>query len=323
MKKNSIKSLSIQPLLFEAVFYDNLEQAKYAITNGADVNALVGDAFTVQQRQSYLFIASYKGNEAMVKLLLQHGAHIDHTTSDGSTALLVACQQGHLSIVKELVIRKAKINFSDNDGETPLFVAAGFGNEEIMSLLLDNGALINNPNLNERGATPLFIACQRGHLKAVELLLSRGAAIDQARKSDGLSPLQIAVLCGHTAIVKLLIKSQASLSHKNSDGLTASQLAQANGLKAMQVLLTPATVIPQKNETTTTSTTSTAAPAATSIVTTSVSPATSYYTDVVSSNSPSNLLWTNPATITSQGATQPKENDDEQAEKNSKNQLQQ
>lgn len=58
-------------------------------------------------------------------------------------------------------------------GSPPLFFACASGNTAFASLLLDRGADANHGKTN--GETPLFPACFGGHTECVELLLSRGA----------------------------------------------------------------------------------------------------------------------------------------------------
>uniref|UniRef100_A0A0G4HXC6 Uncharacterized protein n=1 Tax=Chromera velia CCMP2878 TaxID=1169474 RepID=A0A0G4HXC6_9ALVE len=56
---------------------------------------------------------------------------------------------------------------------------------------------------NRRGETPLFLAAERNHVRMAQLLLEKGADV-QARRSDGIAPLEIAVKEDHVEMVKLL-----------------------------------------------------------------------------------------------------------------------
>jgi ankyrin repeat protein len=57
--------------------------------------------------------------------------------------------------------------------ETPLYLAALEGQDKAVSLLLDNGALVNTTDSFMN--TPLHAAAMRGHVGVAALLLERGA----------------------------------------------------------------------------------------------------------------------------------------------------
>ncbi len=196
-----------QDLLFNAVFYGFVDKARLAIREGADVNVICGDYFTLIHRHTLLYIACYKGNSAIVQLLLDHKANVNQPIDDGSTPLFVACQRNHESIVQLLLNNGALVNVYDKDGESPLFVASGVGAIKVIDILLTNGANVNMRNNNARGATSLFIACQTGKAETVEFLLAKGADIHQLR-NDGVSVQKIAAAFNHTHIVELLKKEE-------------------------------------------------------------------------------------------------------------------
>ena len=207
---------ALQMQLFTAVYYGLLEDAKLAIREGADVNRICGDNFTLKHSHTLLYIACYQAYSALVSLLLENKADVNQPIDDGSTPLIVACQRNTVNVVKLLLDYRALVNIFDNDGETPIFAAAGVGAIDIVSLLIDKGVGVNSKNNNARGATPLFIACQQGHARMVKLLLTKGADIDQTR-NDGISPLQIATIQGHLAVVELLNNWRKTIVKASAD----------------------------------------------------------------------------------------------------------
>jgi ankyrin repeat protein len=149
--------------LLDASKNGDLEKAKRAIEKGADVNADNG--------QTPLCLASWKGHESIVSLLLEEGADVNAKSSYGWTPLLVACQNGHDSIVSLLLEKGADVNVKDEDGWTPLHEACQNGHEAIVSLLLEKGADVNAKD--NGGETPLHKARYNGHEAIVSILLEK------------------------------------------------------------------------------------------------------------------------------------------------------
>ena len=69
---------------------------------------------------------------ALVKMLIDKGAHLDEVDDRGKTALMMAAELGHIEAVKELLQRGAKSEIKDKEGK---FAADNAANEEIKKLL--------------------------------------------------------------------------------------------------------------------------------------------------------------------------------------------
>ncbi|BCA94541.1 hypothetical protein TUM19329_09020 [Legionella antarctica] len=68
----------------------------------------------------------------------------------------------------------------DDKGNTPLHWSAANGHNEVVTLLLDNGAILDCTGAHQK--TPLHYAVMRGHTAAVATLLDRGASITATAK---------------------------------------------------------------------------------------------------------------------------------------------
>ena len=104
------------------------------LRSGADVNA-VGDSKTA------LHVAAFYGQEAIVKFLLEEGAHVNTLGfRHKNTPLQIAALHGHIEVVKLLIERRADINAKDTLNRTALSMAAGNKHSNIVAELLKHGA---------------------------------------------------------------------------------------------------------------------------------------------------------------------------------------
>ena len=125
----------------------------------------------------------------------------------GSEALMRACLIGHTAAVKALLDRGADVNPSDSNGWTPLMEAAFGGHADTIRVLLEEGADVNTKD--QTGWTPLMEAASKGHLEAVIVLLAYGADAN-AKNVKGWTALK-ATPRGNTDIIKLLKEAAADL----------------------------------------------------------------------------------------------------------------
>ena len=124
-------------ILFNAVDEGSLEHARYAVENGADVNATDGPG-----HQTPLMLVAYGG-------------------------LFQQAHEGHLAIVKYLVEEtEADVNATDVEGDTPLAFAVYGTNENIFKYLVENGADTNVVNVYGRTLWDLAIDSTNENIRA-------------------------------------------------------------------------------------------------------------------------------------------------------------
>lgn len=102
-----------------------------------------------------------------------------------------AAREGKIHEINQYLDRFGKkiVDGRDNGKDTALTWAAYHGYTGIIKLLLDRGASIDAPGMDDKSA--LAWAAQRDRREAMEILLSRGASLD-ARDKNNLRPVEVA-----------------------------------------------------------------------------------------------------------------------------------
>jgi Ankyrin repeats (3 copies)/Ankyrin repeats (many copies) len=154
---------------------------------------------------SPLFVASKRGQESIVRFLLDQGADVNdggrHIPPSSWSPLCTASNQGHESTVRLLLDRGANVHAADHTGWTAIATASKYGHAGVVSLLLQRGA---DPSAVDRDNwTPLHTAAMHGKAEVVRVLLDYGAD-SGAKDILGRTPMVVAIRKGDEAIVRLL-----------------------------------------------------------------------------------------------------------------------
>lgn len=156
-------------------------------------------------------------------------------TPSGSQSLELfdAIEQSDFGKVWRLV--KAGRGLQEEDPEsglTPLALAAELGHTEVVRILLENEV---DPNWGG-SVTPLEAAVLEGNPEIVDLLIEAGADVNRPVE-EGFTPLMSAVTMGNSRIARQLLDAGAKTRLKNTDGDTATDLAEAAGFEKLADLL--------------------------------------------------------------------------------------
>jgi uncharacterized protein len=149
-----------------------------------------------------LMVASFHGNEAIAKLLIESGANPAACDRGGYTPLHWAALKGYAQVVA-LIAARSDVNVQSTSGLTALLQAAAAGHVAAAQVLLDAGAEVNLPT--REGWTPLHKAVANGHTEMVRLLLKHAADI-RAQHDDGSTPLSLAAEKGKSPLILRLLK---------------------------------------------------------------------------------------------------------------------
>jgi ankyrin repeat protein len=161
---------ALLPELTQAIRDHNTEEAQKVLDAGVDVNVI--QSF---MQLTPLALASYEGDTAIVKLLLDYGADIAMYNKNqyGTTALIEAAQRGQKDVVKLLLERGADINQRDRAGDPALNWATYYGHIDVVRLLIEQKADLTV--VGSGGGTALKTAIAQKHKEIEQLLRDAGA----------------------------------------------------------------------------------------------------------------------------------------------------
>ena len=207
---------------------------------GLEANISANTRFADAEAQPLLVAASRRGNAGTLKVLLDGGADLTLTTSDGHSALGVASRYGFLDGVKLLLAAGANVNSAGPRKWTPLMEAVineREGRVPILRALLDGGADL--APLNDDGQSALAVAARNGRLDCIRTLLAAGANAN-TRDQLGNTPLMIAILNKRLECVRALVPD-SDLSLTNLQGQAAFHVCIVTGDEACLEILLPRT----------------------------------------------------------------------------------
>lgn len=215
------------------IYSPNVKVSRLLLLAGASPNYIteyLGNA-------PVLCMYAHEGSVEMVSLLLEFGADVELTNSQGCTALSLAASRGHCDVVRRLVAAGASLGHADIAGQCPLVHAARQGRLSVVGYLLAcNWAPSLTTNLKleiareEAAQQAVVAAAAQGHEAIVEYLLDMSEVIvDNSDTLIGETALTIASAHGSTATVAALLARGANSLIKNTKGLSPLMLAAREG----------------------------------------------------------------------------------------------
>ncbi len=156
-------------------------------------------------------------------------------TANKVIALVIkAAKENNQALIDQYVELGGNVNVSDQKGYTPLIYAAYFGHERLVDFLLKNNA--NACMKDKRGNTALMGAIFKGHVTIAFRLLKSECEIDQNNNANQ-TALMYATLFGRKQIAEKLITNGADMKAQDTNGNSATSLAEDQLNREMIVLL--------------------------------------------------------------------------------------
>ncbi|XP_006620349.1 protein TANC2 isoform X3 [Apis dorsata] len=187
-----------------------------------------------------LCMYAHEGSVEMVSLLLEFGADVELTNSQGCTALSLAAARGHCDVVRRLAAAGASLGHTDMAGQCPLVHAARHGRLSVVGYLLACDWVVPTNVSETEGSQEIgreeaaqqavVAAAAQGHESIVEYLLDMAEVIvDRPDTLIGETALTIAAANGSTATVSALLARGANPTAVNAKGLSPLMLAAREG----------------------------------------------------------------------------------------------
>ena len=171
---------------------------------------------------------------AVKKIVKDNPKLLNHQQVVGTLPLATIVKNNYPEQMKWMLNQGANINATDSDGYSLLFFALEFQNTSMLEFLLSNGA---NPNCpNHESITPLIAAIANGWTKAAELLIKYGA--DLTWTDEGDTALTLAVSEGQLSVVSCILEHSTDRGTGLSAQLV--QQARSNGQEEIARLLAQA-----------------------------------------------------------------------------------
>jgi ankyrin repeat protein len=126
---------------------------------------------------------------------------------------------------------------ADCHQSTALHQAADVGSDHTIRVILDTTHYPINGK-DQYSLTPLHRAARNGHERVVRTLVQKGAWVSViARRSNGVTPLHLAIHGGHVPTALLLINSNCNVYTEDDNGDTAMHVAARRGMHSIVLLL--------------------------------------------------------------------------------------
>ena len=202
---SAIKAVSLRKRspLITAVKHKHVDTVRFMLKyyknaiNIEQVSTIVIDKKSIEDAPP-LWTAATMGHFDIVKLLVDHGADINHTTKSNSTPIRGAAYDGHTEVVEYLANTGADIHKANNCGQSPLSIAAAMERCDCVKFLLQKGANVHQKGHNED--TPLHVCVESGSDTVSKLLVEAGA--QNTPNVLGHTPAMLAACHGHYRLLE-------------------------------------------------------------------------------------------------------------------------
>lgn len=192
-----------------------------AVSKGASVNASSANG------SSPLGIAIASGNSAVFTSFLEMGADKDHLEGNTAPLPMFAYQKKRKDMSKTLIEKGADIKKTSTDGKTILHLAAAEDDWQFVTFLLGY-----NPDMNARddgGLTPLLAAIDKSAIRTAGMLIDKGADVNVKDRTGKNALHYLAAAKNAAGLLAKLEGKGFDINAKDASGRTPLATAVENG----------------------------------------------------------------------------------------------
>jgi uncharacterized protein len=154
-----------------------------------------------------LLEAARKADVAAALQLIDDGADVRASSSDGTTALHWAAHHGELALANRLLKRGADANARNDYGSSPMQEAALRGDAAMLTALLKAGGKADT--VNDEGETVLMTVVRTDKVEAAKVLIKAGANVNAVESWRGQTALMWASSQRQPEMTRLLLQHGA------------------------------------------------------------------------------------------------------------------
>lgn len=215
---------TLDDLLRQAAWANDLESAERLISWGADVNA------KDSTEQSAYLVATSEGHLELLRLTLAHGADVNSLDSWVGTGLIRAAERGHWDVVGELLQSGVPRDHVNRVGYQAIHEAVWFGRDDAtyqatVRVLFAGGVDFSHRS-GQEGLTPLEMADSRGFGGQGAVIRS---LLEAPVPEDPAGALLQAAAAGDVTAAAAALRAGADPASTDPAGDTAHAIAAAAG----------------------------------------------------------------------------------------------
>ncbi len=217
LTRKKINEADYDTALLESIKSGELRTATALVLAGATLNRPA-------DQESPLHLAAQYGDADLLRVMLEHGADLNHKitrtqgdlTGTGMNALFSAVLGNNVSTLEHLHQQGLDIHACDSSrpfSQTPMQKAAFAGSLECFEYLHTHGGDIGQRYGN--GFSYLHAAANRGHLKLVKYILDQGVDINATNKAE-ITPIMSAGMGKHADVIRYLADRGADINAQDN-----------------------------------------------------------------------------------------------------------
>ncbi|KAK6075225.1 Ankyrin repeat domain-containing protein 50-like protein 3 [Seiridium cupressi] len=196
-----------------------------------------------------LLAASFDRAKRMIPILLEKGADVTASGSDGETALYHIASQKWPAGIELLLRYEADVDSQDEQGLRLLHIAARLSDADAVGVLLKHGATIDAQDKNGRTPLHIILGSEDPKARVTKILLGNKALVN-VQDNSGRTPLRIALETEkpNVYVIEALISYDALVDPQNTLGRAPLGIAVEENAEHVLSMPSPGALVDTRDE---------------------------------------------------------------------------